>query len=97
MKVVRYFHLRPVLSHKGGVCVKVVGDTEQVGQVDLQYSKCSNKDAYVKKTGRSLADAAPVKIVPLRYLAKELEHLGGPFIGYTPDFSFTLKYFLPKF
>lgn len=95
MKVVRYFHLRRGLSSKGGVCVKVSGDTAIVGQVDVQYSKCSSKDAYVKAIGRSLADCAPTKIIPLRYLAKELGRLH-PLDLYTPSFDFAIKYFLPK-
>jgi len=94
-KVVRYFHLRPIGSHKGGTCVKVVGDTDVVGQVDVQYYQCSRKDPYVKALGRSLADKAPMKIVPLRYLAKELGRLH-PLNVYTPSFDFAIKYFLPK-
>ena len=97
-KVVRYFHLRPFMEMKGGATVKVSGDTDFPTQVDVQYVLCSRKDAYVKKTGRSLADKAPVKIVPLRYLPNELERIcekaGKKHMA--ESFYFAMRYFLPK-
>ena len=96
-KIVRYFHLRNYGKHNGGVTVKVTGDLNFLGQVDVQYVVCSNKDPYVKKIGRSLADTAPVKIVPLRYLPKELENIGKKHIKHNFDtFDYSVFYFLPK-
>jgi len=100
MKVVRYFHIRPEDEMKGGACVKVVGDTQFPGQVDVQYSLCSHKDAYIKKTGRSLADKAPLKVVSLRYLPNELWNIAenkAKIDDVAPiDFCFAIRYFLPK-
>lgn len=94
--VVRYFHLRSFMSTHGGTTVKVTGDLSSPCQVDVQWVKCSKKDNYCKKTGRSLADKAPTKIIPLRYLPKELDALhpsGGSING---GHDFAIKYFLPK-
>ena len=98
MKVVRYFHLRPFMEMKGGATVKVVGDTDNPAQVDVQFVKCSRKDAFCKKTGRSFADKAPLKVVPLRYLPNELERIGAK-VGVdnlAADYFFACRYFLPK-
>lgn len=95
-QVVRYFHLRAFMSSHGGTTVKVTGDLDSPGQVDIQWVKCSKKDNYCKKTGRSLADKASTKIIPLRYLPKELDALhptGGTIYG---GHAFAIKYFLPK-
>lgn len=95
-KVTRYFHVRnPYASHKGGHCVKVTGDTDVVGQVDMQVVKCSRKDMYNKKIGRGLVDNAPIKIIPLRYLPRELDDLAKNYKA-NFDYSFAIKYFLPK-
>lgn len=90
-------------SHNGGsTAVRVTGDTERVGQVDVQYAECSRKDNFCKKTGRSLAEKAPVKVVPLRFLPQELARIAEKAkerkrIRTTPeDFTYSLKYFLPK-
>ncbi len=91
-KVVRFFHIRPLHSIRGGVCVKVTGDFNEIGMVDVQVAKCSRKDAYVKAIGRSEAEKAPVQIVPLRFLPREL----GLFDKDNRDFTFAIKYFLPK-
>lgn len=99
MKVTRYFHIRPEDEMKGGACVKVVGDTQFPGQVDVQYSLCSHKDAYVKKTGRSLADKAPLKVVSLRYLNNELARVASKIGRDMPTseyYCFAIRYFLPK-
>ena len=98
-KIVRYFHLRssPQFIHNGGVTVKVTGDLDFLGQVDMQYAVCSKRDAYVKKTGRSLADVAPIKIVPLRYLPRELDRLALQHrIGTAYNYDYAISYFLPK-
>lgn len=92
MKVVRYFHVRPFLNIRGGFCVRVSGDTDNPSHVAVQSAKCSRKDAYVKATGRAEAEKAPIKIVPLRFLPKEL----GSFLNDGTDFTFSIKYFLPK-
>jgi hypothetical protein len=101
MQVTRYFHLRPFGHMSGGACVQVTANTEHVGQVDVQVAKCSKKDSYVKKIGRTEASIAPIKVVPLRYLPQELgriwESNARLFKGEPPtDFTFSLKYFLPK-
>ena len=100
MKVVRYFHLRPFMEMKGGATVKVTGDTENPAQVDVQWTKCSRKDMFCKKTGRSFADKAPLKVVPLRYLPNELariEDKANGVVGNEPaNYFFACRYFLPK-
>lgn len=94
-QVVRYFHLRK--GTKGGATVKVTGDTSILGQVDVQFAQCSNKDNYVKAVGRTEADKAPVKVVPLRYLPQELGRISDKVkIRYQVDYTFAIKYFLPK-
>lgn len=40
MQVVRFFHLRGGQTHEGGATVRVVGNTENVGSVDVQVSYC---------------------------------------------------------
>lgn len=97
-KVVRYFHLRPFMEMKGGATVKVTGDTENPAQVDVQWTKCSRKDMFCKKTGRSFADKAPLKVVPLRYLPNELERISNKVgvINAVADYFFACRYFLPK-
>lgn len=96
-KIVRYFHLRNYGKHNGGVTVKVTGDLNFLGQVDVQYVVCSKKDPYVKKTGRSLADVAPVKIVPLRYLPRELGNIRDKHVQTNFDnLEYSVFYFLPK-
>ena len=94
-QVVRYFHIRT--GTKGGATVCVKGDTNALGQVDVQYSLCSKKDNFVKAMGRSFAEKAPIKIVPLRYLPQELERIRIKAKAFhATDFSYTIKYFLPK-
>jgi len=102
-KVVRYFHIRlqdycgP--STHGGGTVKVTGDTNYPGQVDVQYTKCSSKDQFVKREGRSFADKAPIKVIPLRNLGKELDDIAkrcGDEYSHEAQWLFALKYFLPK-
>jgi hypothetical protein len=89
-------------QHKGGVTVRVTGDTDNVGQVDVQYVECSQKDNFCKKTGRSLAEKAPVKVVALRYLPAELGRIAQRaqarkrLLAFNSDFTFAIKYFLPK-
>ena len=91
----RYFHIRT--GTKGGATVKVSSVEGMLGQVDVQYVLCSKKDNYVKKTGRSLAENAPIKVVPLRYLPQELSRIGAKAKArYAPDWTFAIKYFLPK-
>lgn len=106
-QVIRYFHIRNPnwmdASGKGGVTVRVTGDTERVGQVDVQYAECSRKDSFCKKTGRSFAEKAPVKVVPLRFLPQELNRIAEKAVqrkriraNQLNDFTYALKYFLPK-
>lgn len=94
-QVVRYFHIRR--GTKGGATVKVTGNTEQVGQVDVQYAQCSKKDNYVKRLGREEAAKAPIKVVPLRYLPQELGRIqakaGSRLLT---DYTYAVRYYLPK-
>ncbi len=105
-KIVQYFHIRPYDRGHGGATIKVTGDAEDLGQVDVQVAFCSKKDMFCKKTGRSLAEQAVTKVVPLRYLPSELARVNTAVEKKTKrftaatlkgtDFSFTMKYFLPK-
>jgi hypothetical protein len=99
-KVIRYFHIRRPGAVKGGATVKVIGDTDFPGQVDVQFVKCSRKDNYDKKIGRSYAEKAPVKVVPLRYLPNELARISqkcGVFnTDFPADYNYSIGYFLPK-
>lgn len=105
MQVVRYFHIRPLYSashiRRNGATVKVTGDTRDPAQVDVQVVYCSRKDMYCKKTGRSLADVAPTKVVMLRNLPLELSRIQeklypvGAFFN-TITWMFAMRYFLPK-
>jgi hypothetical protein len=143
MKSTRFFHIRPNLNN-GGATVRVTGDDESIGQVDVQVAFCHTftktdrqnpklvpkkrtvrmldaegeiigakevdivvkqfkGDAYCKKTGRSQAEQAKPKVVPLRYLPAELGRIfvdaadrAGVAIVDVPDYSFAMKYWLPK-
>lgn len=101
MQVSRFFHLR-TLKTTGGATVRVTGDTDIPGQVDVQVVFCSKKDPYCKKTGRDLVVMAPVKVVPLRYLPAEMARIQEAMVRKTKcgvvfnDFTFAIKYFLPK-
>lgn len=103
MKVERFFHIRPSIGvvGRGGATVRVVGDTEMVGQVDVQVAFCSPKDMFCKRVGRQLATNAPLKVVSLRYLPHELKRVADKVTRtckvYTNDnYMFSLRYFLPK-
>jgi hypothetical protein len=99
MQVIRYFHLRSYHEEKGGATVKVTGNTEQVGQVDVQFTPVSKKDNYCRNTGRIMASKAPVKVLPLRYLPKELARIAEANDSpswHHGSFDFSTKYFLPK-
>lgn len=74
-QVNRVFHLRtrdngskyaPVLA-KGGATVIVNGEVG-TGQVSVKVAYCNPQDTYAKKRGRTTADAAVEKIIPLRRL-----------------------------
>jgi hypothetical protein len=65
--------------------------------VDVQFAKCSKRDTFVKHLGRAEAEKAPVKVVPLRYLPRELARLERQAQAWSrSDFDFSTKYFLPK-
>jgi hypothetical protein len=99
--VVRFFHIRTGVA-TGGATVKVVGNTSNVGQVTVQVTRCSKKDVFCKKTGRAEAEKAPTQVLPLRFLPKELGRVADKVdkiqdeFAYVRDYSFALKYFLPK-
>lgn len=106
MKIERFFHVRTGAT-RGGATVRVVGDTDTVGTVEVQTVFCSKKDPYCKKVGRELSTAEPIKVVPLRYLAAELGRVheevykrnkvsNWPVYSLVPDYTFAIKYFLPK-
>jgi hypothetical protein len=125
-RVERFFHIRTG-STTGGATVRVVGDTEIVGQVDVQVAFCHSGggirevvcvdrhdvpftkkvpfkgDPFCKKEGRSRAAASPMKVVPLRYLPAELGRIEAKALKMAKrswaignDFTFAIKYFLPK-
>lgn len=95
-QIERFFHLRQ--GPKGGATVRVVGDTDVVGHVFVQFARCSKKDAFCKATGRSLAVNKPAEYVALRYLPAALERIAKKEVGtqHPHDYSFAVKYFLPK-
>ena len=69
--VKRYFHIRGPQGRRGkynGATVLVVGDLNNVAQVDVQVAFCSRKDSFTRSIGRTEANKSTVKIVPLRYL-----------------------------
>ena len=101
MKIERFFHIRT--GNTGGATVRVVGDTAMLGQVDVQVAQCSRMDPFCKKTGRENATKAVPKVVPLRYLPSELGRAAfqahkraKSLLASNLDFSFAIKYFLPK-
>ncbi len=104
MKVERFFHIRPYEGSKkkfNGATVLVSGNTDHVGQVDVQVAFCSKKDMYCKRTGRStVSKQDKIKVVPLRYLPSELGRIEEQVYGYAldnaSDFLYSLRYFLPK-
>jgi hypothetical protein len=101
LKVERFFHIRRYHPN-GGATVRVVGDTDNPGQVAVQYAICSRKDNYCKRTGRELAATRTPKIIPLRNLPRELTDITAKaaIITNSPlpriDYGYTLRYFLPK-
>ena len=100
--VKRYFHIRPENNKKkyNGATVMVTGDAEFPQQVDVRVVFCSAKDAYCKSIGRTLAEKAKIKVVPLRYLSNELARIEDTVYGYEldnkQDYLFAIRYFLPK-
>lgn len=101
MKVERFFHLRTDYQ-SGGATVRVVGDTDRVGQVDLQFTICSRNDPFCRKIGRAEALKAIPKIIPLRYLPQELARIEDKMRDQTrlsapaTDYTYALRYFLSK-
>lgn len=103
MKISRFFHIRvPKMTGRKfrGATVKVEGHTDDPTQVSVQYTLCSKNDNYCRATGRSMAEARPTKIVPLRYLPRELAAIEALAYGHEVenknDFLFAIPYFLPK-
>lgn len=112
MNVTRFFHIHPDFARKSktrtfaqkhkyrGATIMVSGNTEYVGQVDVQVSFCSKKDEFDKKIGRREAEKAPIKVVQLRYLPRELARIEAEVYGYAldnqSDFLYSIPYFLPK-
>jgi len=116
MQVVRYVHIRLVSPRdgkwvyqpRGGATVRVSGNTDTPGQVDLQVAFCSKKDTFCKERGRIEAFKAPVKIVPLRYIGKHVQDIAqeamnrreggtkGLDVVVENNYDFLIRYFLPK-
>jgi len=102
-RVERFFHVRTGYPH-GGATIRVTGDTEILGQVDVQTTFCSKKDVFCKKEGRDRAIKSPIKVVPLRYLPSELVRIAETAVKKNKrpelmgmfDYTFAIKYFLPK-
>jgi hypothetical protein len=110
-QVVRYFHIRPlkrqnkewVYQQRHGATVRVVGDTENIGKVQVQFAFCSGRDMYCKKIGRLEAIKAEVRTISLRHLPSELHQISEEVDARTKsrmtedtDYGFAMKYFLPK-
>lgn len=110
-EVVRFFHIRPltrknrewVPAQRAGATVKVVGDTDKVGSVTVQYTLCSKNDMFCKRTGRKEAEKAEAQEVSLRHLPSALTKISELVDAVikkamTPDtdYSYAIKYFLPK-
>lgn len=116
MKVSRYVHIRLLrlknhewsLLNFGGATVLITGDTSDPGFVRVQVAFCSKKDTFCKAVGRDEAFNAPVKVVPLRYLPREMANIAkevesrrehgarGTDSTYEIDYDFLIRYFLPK-
>lgn len=112
MQISRFFHIHPDFARKSktrtfvqkhkyrGATILVSGDTEYVGQVEVQVAFCSKKDEFNKRIGRGYAMAAPIKVVPLRYLPREISRIEAEVYGYevdnANDFLYAIPYFLPK-
>lgn len=101
MKVERFFHIRGFYPY-GGATVRVTGDTDHPGQVEVQHAVCSKKDMYCKRTGRELALSRTPRVIPLRSLPKEIaditrkaEQINHGYLQ-TRDYNFALRYFLPR-
>ena len=99
-QVERFFHVRA--GDRGGATIRVMGDTDAVGTVNVQVAFCSRKDAFCRKTGRDVASKAPIQVMPLRYLPNALGMVAEKVMKKSKgavwplDFTFSLKYFLPK-
>jgi hypothetical protein len=113
MRVETFHHLRTGKT-TGGATVRVVGDTEIVGQVEVQVAFCHGGggtkdgkkfkgDPYCKKIGRDNAAKTIPKIIPLRFLPSFLSEMQSKANALSkrewrevPDFSFSIRRFLPK-
>jgi hypothetical protein len=101
-QVERFIHIRTMGMSKGGATVRVVGDLDDVGSVSVQAAFCSKKDAFSRKTGRDTTFKAPIQVMPLRNLPRALAMVRAKAEKATKtycfpeDFSYMLKYFLPK-
>lgn len=116
MQVVRYVHIRLVYPKdgewvyqpRGGATVRIAGDPDAPGKVDVQVAFCSKKDTFCKERGRIEAFKAPIKIVPLRYIGREVADIAqetmnrraggvkGLDVVVKNDYDFLIRYFLPK-
>ena len=109
--VTRFFHIRPltrqnkqwVPAQRAGATVKVVGDTDNVGSVTVQFTLCSKNDLFCKRTGRKEAEKAEAQTISLRHLPSTLNKVSELVDAaikkaMTPDqdYSYAIKYFLPK-
>jgi len=99
-QVIRFFHIRAIGTTHGGATARVVGDTSSTS-VQVQIAHCRSDEQFVKKMGREQAEKATAKTIPLRYLPQELGRVWKKAAKrdsyeYEADYSFSLKYFLPK-
>lgn len=96
-QTVRFFHIRRYSeATHGGATAKVVGDFTKDLSVEVQVTHCSKKDSFCKRIGREEAAKQPVKVVPLRYLPQELARIAAKVDSQPRDFTFAIKYFLPR-
>lgn len=105
---IRLFSAFGVMSMQGGCTVRVTGEQDGSG-VDVQVAYCKldkkkpdQTDVYCKKEGRRESLDAPIKTMPLRSLPQEIKAIAEKYAKQHKafvaniDYSYTMKYFLPK-
>jgi hypothetical protein len=103
-QVVRYFHIRNFnpnakRSKFNAATVRVEGNLNYVGQVDVQVAYCSKEDQFSRAKGREVANKATPKVMTLYNLPLELAKIDELVMGEEcpKDFyAFGIRYFLPK-
>jgi hypothetical protein len=87
-------------TNGGPVSIQVA--TCNTGRPAYNEDECIKPDHFCKKVGREQAASKVAKMVPLRYLPAELEIIAAQLARrskqpiFNMDYSYTMKYFLPK-